>query len=92
MLAKGRQLFFGPATHAKAWFTTGLGLSLPANVPLADFIADMANVDFDKTYLYRGGSGSTVDSDAETNVEEGTLIKGPLQTEEDLEQVGVGVG
>ena len=46
VLSKGRQLFFGPPKGAEEWFTTRLGLSMPADTTPVDFIIDQVNIDF----------------------------------------------
>lgn len=46
VLSKGRQLFFGPPKGAEEWFTTRLGLSMPADTTPVDFIVDQVNIDF----------------------------------------------
>ena len=56
VLSKGRQLFFGTTAAAEAWFTGGLGRTMPPDTSSADFIVDQANVDFDYEVGLRGDS------------------------------------
>jgi hypothetical protein len=44
VLAKGHQLFFGPADGAEAWFTHTLGFKRPQHDNPADFILDQVRV------------------------------------------------
>jgi hypothetical protein len=89
VLAKGRQLFIGPPADVHAWFTTGLGLLLPPHVPLADFVVDMANVDFEKGGLYGWeGDGDGESKDTEADGAFGGEY-GLLRSVEDLNQARV---
>lgn len=84
VLAKGRQLFVGSPADAHIWFTSGLGLTLPPGLPLAEFIIDATNIDFDKSFIY----GEEDEEEAKDPEVEGRERK-TLDSVEDLVQVCV---